>query len=149
MSRQVLAGAFEELQARLDRIPGIGIELSEGQILELVLEALHADAFGERRIDVHGLARDPAALFLRLDAVQGAHVVQPVGQLDQKHPDVLRHGQDQLAEILGVLGLLGLQLKTGQLGHAVDQTRDVPAEDLLDVFPAWLRCPRPHRGAGR
>ncbi len=49
-----------------------------------------------------------------------AHVVQPVGELDQDHPDVLGHRQQQLAEILG-LGSLGRgQLQLRQLGDAID-----------------------------
>ena len=57
--------------------------------------------------------------------MEGPHVVQAVGQLDQKDPDVLRHGQDQLAEVLGLLGVVRLQLDAGQLGHAIDQPRDL------------------------
>ena len=86
------------------------MELGEGQVLELVLHPLHADALGQRRIDLHRLARDAPALVGVLDEVQRPHVVQPVGELDQQDADVLRHRQHQLAEILRLLGLVGLQL---------------------------------------
>jgi hypothetical protein len=33
-----------------------------------------------------------------------AHVVQPVGELDQDHAQILGHGHEQLAEVLGLLG---------------------------------------------
>ena len=111
----------------------IGIELGEGEILELVLHPVHADALGQRRIDVHRLARDPAALFVALDEAQRLHVVQAVGELDQQHADVLGHRQHELAEILGLLGLVGLQLDPRQLGDAVDQPRDLRTEHALDV----------------
>src|SRR3546814_3522655 len=48
---------------------------------------------------VHRLAGDAAALLLILDEVQRAHIVQPVGQLHQQHPDVVRHGEQELAQI--------------------------------------------------
>jgi hypothetical protein len=59
---------------------------------------------------------------------QGAHVVQAVGQLDQDHADVTRHGHGHLLEVLG-LGLgLGLEVHLGQLADPVDQFRDGFAE---------------------
>jgi hypothetical protein len=57
--------------------------LLEGQQLHLAHIFVHAHALGERGIDFHRLARDAAALVLALDEVERAHVVQPVGQLDQ------------------------------------------------------------------
>jgi hypothetical protein len=37
------------------------------------------------------------------------HVVQAVRELDQDHADVLGHGEDHLAEVLGLLFLRGLE----------------------------------------
>ena len=113
-----------------------GSSCGEGQRLQLGLDRLHADALGERRVDLHRLARDaPAALDLR-DEVQRAHVVQAVGELDQQHADVAAHRQHQLAEILRLLGAVGLQFEAGQLGHAVDQARDLRAELALELGAA-------------
>ena len=39
----------------------------------------------------------------------------------------------QLAEVLRVLGLLGLQLKTGQLCDAIDQASDLGTEQAFNV----------------
>ena len=61
---------------------GIGIDLAERQFLQLLAHRMHANAAGERRIDLHGLGGDALALF-RLDMVEGAHVVQAVGELNQ------------------------------------------------------------------
>ena len=43
-----------------------------------------------------------AALFVRFLKIQGAHVVQPVCQLDHDDPHVVAHGQDHFADILGL-----------------------------------------------
>src|SRR3546814_4303803 len=60
-------------------------------------ELIHADPLGERRIDVHRFARDAFALFLVLDEMQRAHVMQPIRQLDQQHTDVVGHGEQEFA----------------------------------------------------
>jgi hypothetical protein len=52
--------------------------------------------------------------------------VQPVGQLDDQHPDVTGHGHDHLADGLGFGRVTVLDLV--QLGYAVDQGGDVLAE---------------------
>ena len=120
-------------------LAGIGPQLGEGQILELGLEPLHADPLGQRRIDLHGLGGDAAALVGALDEMQRAHVVQPVGELDQEHADVLGHRQQQLAEVLGLGGMRRLQLEPVELGDAVDQPGHGAPEQALDLV---------QRGAG-
>ena len=122
-------------QPRDDGIARFGIEFGEGEVFQLLAHVLHADAPGERRIDVERLLRDAAALLRLLDVLQRAHVVQPVGELHQQHADVVRHRQHQLAEILRLLGALGEQFELRQLGHAIDEIGDLLAEILL-------RCPR-------
>ena len=72
---------------------------AEGKILELVAHALHAHAPGERRIDLHRLLGDARALLLRHE-LDGAHVVQAVGELDEEHADVLGDGEQQLSQVL-------------------------------------------------
>ena len=65
--------------------------------------------------------------------MQRPHVVQPIGQLHQQHADVTADRQHQLAEILRLLGAIGLQLQAGKLGDAVDQPGDLAAEPGLDL----------------
>ena len=77
-------------------------------------------------------------LLLRRQAVQGAHVVEPVGELDQDDPDVLGHRQQHLADVLGLLLLVAVGAELGQLGDAVDELGDLGAELLLDVGQAEL-----------
>ena len=122
-----------------DALARVRAQLGEGQVLELGLERLHADPLGQRRVDLHRLGGDAPPLVRALDEVQRAHVVQPVGELDQQHADVLGHRQQQLAEVLGLRGLRRLQLELVELGDAVDQPRHGPAEQPLDLL---------ERGAG-
>ena len=72
------------------------------------------------------VSRALLGLLLRRQEAHGAHVVQPVGQLDHQHPRVAGHRDDHLADGLGLGGVAELDLV--QLGHAVDQVRDLLAE---------------------
>ena len=63
---------------------------------------------------------------------QRAHVVQAVGELDQEHADVVGDRQQQLAQVLGLLGLARHQLQPLQLGETLDQRADLVPEDLVD-----------------
>ena len=66
--------------------------------------------------------------------MERAHVVQPVGELDQQDADVVRHGEQELAQILGGALVFALRLDLGELGDAVDQPGDVLAEQFLDLL---------------
>ncbi len=87
------------------------------------------------RVDLHRLAGD-ALLLVRRQAVQRAHVVEAVGQLDQDDPDVLGHGQEHLSDVLGLLLLVAVGAEPRQLRDAVDELGDLAAEALLDVGQA-------------
>ena len=107
----VAAALAQEFEPRDDRIARIRVDLREGEVLELVLHRAHADALGERRVDVHRLARDAQALVGAGDVMERAHVVQAVGELDQQHADVLRHRDDELAEILRLAALVATAVR--------------------------------------
>jgi hypothetical protein len=59
--------------------------------------------------------------------------VQAVGELDQDHPQVLRHREDELAVVLRLRVLAALELDAGQLRDALDELRDLVAELRADV----------------
>ncbi len=103
-------------------------------ILKLLAQPLHAHAAGQRRIDVHGLLGDDLAL-RRLHVLERPHVVQTVGELDEQHADVAGDGKQQLAEVLGLLGLLGDEVELLDLGQTVDQRADLGAEHRVDLGP--------------
>ena len=128
--------AARHVQAREmgdDGIARFGIEFGEGQIFQFLAHILHADAAGQRRIDVNGFLGDAAALVRLVDEAKRSHIVQPVCQLHQQHADVAGDRQHQFAEILGLLGALGKKLKLGEFGDPVHQASDLFAEILLDV----------------
>ena len=115
-----------------DGLVGLRVSPLERQLLELLAHGLHAHAAGERCVDLERLlGHAPAAL--RLHVLERAHVVQPVGQLDQQHADVAGDGDQQLAEVLGLLGLLGDEIELLDLGQAVDEVADLLAELLVDL----------------
>ena len=127
----------QELQARNDRLPRVRVELGEGQILELVLQFLHTHALGQRRVNLHRFLGDAAAFVVIVEEFQRAHVVQPVGQLDQQHADVLRHRQDQLAEVFRLLRVFRLQLDA--VGFVTPSTRratSAPNRPLMSLMVA-------------
>ena len=88
---------------------------------------------GDGSIDLHGL--QGFFLLLALGLVHhGAHVVQPVAQLDEDDPHVLGHGHEHLAQIFHLLLFLGGVLHPGQLGHPVHQVGHRVPKLLGDVL---------------
>ena len=108
------------------------VQRGEGEVLELLLQVLHAEAVGQRRVDVDGLAGDALLLPVRQRG-EGPHVVEPVGQLDDDDPQVAGHRHQHLAHRRGLLLLLGVELQPLELGDAVDQVGHRRAEVALDV----------------
>ena len=119
-----------------DHVVDLGVALrvqrGEAQVLELLLDLLHAEAVGQRGVDVERLLRG-ALLLPRRERGDGAHVVQAVGQLDDEDPEVLGHRHEHLAHRGGLLGLLGVEVDPLQLGDPVDDRGDLGAEALLDL----------------
>ena len=92
----------------------------------------------DRRVNLHRLARDLLLAFGG-EMVERAHVVQAVGQLDQHDANVVRHRDDHLAEILGLLFLAALKRDLRDLGHAVHQLRDLGTEVRLHLGQRRVR----------
>ena len=132
LADQIAVALGERIEPLHHHRIGFGIEGAEGQILQLLAHFLHAHAPGQRRVDVERLLGDAPARGRRHE-VQRAHVVQAVGELDQQHADVVGDRQQQLAQVLGLLGLARDQLEPLQLGQALDQRADFGAEQLVDL----------------
>ncbi len=131
---QAQAAIFQRGQPLGDDAKALRVELLEGEVLQLVAHLLHAHAAGQRRIDVDGLLGGAAA-GLRRHVAQGAHVVQAVSQLDQQDANVVGDRQQQLAQVLGLLGFAGDEIEPLQLGQPLDQMADIVAEQLIDFGP--------------
>ena len=109
-------------------------QILKGEVFEVLLDPADAEAVGEGRVDVERLLRD-ALLLLRDHVLQSAHVVRAVGQLDENHANVARHGDDHLAEVFGLLLFLGdVGGQLGELGDAVDELGHLGAEQVGDVI---------------
>ena len=115
----------------LDLGVALRVQRGEGEVLELPAHLLHPEPVGQRRVDVEGLLRRAPLLPLGHDG-ERAHVVQPVGQLDQQDAPVVGHGDEHLADGGRLLRLLGVELEPVELGHAVDDAGHPLAEGLLD-----------------
>ena len=116
-----------------DLLVGIRLQVLEGQILEFAAHLAHAEAVRDRRVDLDGFARDALAP-LRAEVAQRAHVVYAVGQFDQDDADVLDHGEQHLADALG-LAVFGREyIELGELGDAVDAARHLGAELLAHLL---------------
>lgn len=105
----------------------LGVEDGEDQVLQFGLQRLDAEAFGERDQHVPGDLGD-AGLLLGPHDAEGAHVVQPVGELDRHDADIVAGGDEHLAEGLRLGG--GAVVDLLQFGDAVDEEADLLAELL-------------------
>ena len=103
-----------------DALVGIGLQVEEGQVLELPLNGAHAQTVGQGRIHVHGLAGLKQATILAKGR-QRTHVMQAVGKLDDDNADVLGHGEKHLAQRKRLLLVHAVDFDVGELGHAIDE----------------------------
>ena len=124
------AAGFDGLR---DLLVADGIGVAEGQVFKLAADFAHAQAMGERGVDVEGLAGD-GLLAVGLEVLQGAHVVQAVGQLDQHHAHIGDHGQQHLADVFGLAVFAIGELDFVDLGDALDDVGHLVAEAGFDFF---------------
>ena len=60
--------------------------------------------------------------------------MEPIGELHEDDADVIDHGQQHLAEVLGLPLLARRERDGADLGHPFDDVRDLRAEVLLDLL---------------
>ena len=116
----------------------VRMDVFEAESFQLQLDAVQAETVGEGHVDVHRLLRDALPL-VRLLEIERPHVVHAVRQFDDGHPDVVRHGEDHLADVLGLLLLLAVEGHHADLGHAVHDVGDLFPELGIDLFKRHLR----------
>ena len=129
--------ALGALGRHLARQRGVLLRLEEfeGQVFQLRLDARHAEAVGQRRVDFEGLGGNAGPLVGR-QVLQRPHVVEPVRQLDDDDPRVLGDREQQLAVVLDLLLRGGAEGQVGNFGQTVDQPGHLGAEFLGHVFGA-------------
>ena len=132
LADEFLLVAARALQLALEHLVAVGVQRPEAQVLELELDRVQSEPLGDRRVDLQGLAGAAPALDGRHDA-ERAHVVHAVGELDHDDADVAHHGQQHLAEALGLRLLAILELDLVEFADAVDQLGDDLAEDRGDL----------------
>ena len=103
-----------------DALVGVGLQIEEGQILELPLNRAHAQAVGQGRVHVHSLACLKQATVLAQGG-ERAHIMQAVGEFDDDNADVLGHGEEHLAQRERLFLVHAVDFDVGELGHAIDE----------------------------
>ncbi len=109
------------------------VEDLERQVLELPLDGVDAEPVRERRVDLERLLR-LLRLLLTAEVLDRAHVVEPVGELDQDDAHVLRHRDDHLPVVLRLRLLAARELDARELRDALDEEGDLGAEVGADLL---------------
>ena len=105
----------------------VGFEIAEGKVFEFAADQAHAEAIGDGGVNVQSLAGD-ALLALGVEVVEGAHIVETVGEFDDDHADVIDHGEQHLADVFGLTSFRSEQIETADLGGAFDEAGDIGAK---------------------
>ena len=80
------------------------MQVLEGQFFKLTRKALDPHTPRQGGIDIRRFAGNPLSLLALIDEVQGAHIVQTVGQFHQQDPHILRQSEDEFLQVFGLLG---------------------------------------------
>ena len=112
----------------------VGLQCLEAEVLELGPHPADPEPVGQGGVDIERFLGHRLLVGLA-QVLQGAHVVQAVRELDQDDPDVVRHRDQHLAEVLGLLLLVVLEGDLADLGDAVHEAGDVLPELRLDLLP--------------
>ncbi|KPW26109.1 Uncharacterized protein ALO83_04869 [Pseudomonas cannabina pv. alisalensis] len=120
---QLLAIAPGALDRLVDSRGAHRVHGLEAEVFEFDTHVVHAQPVGDGRVDFEGFLGDAATL-LAGQNLQRAHVVQPVGELDQDHANIARHGHGHLLEVFRLSFGFGLEIHLGQFADPVDQFCD-------------------------
>ena len=122
----------------LDFPERIRFQQLERQILELPLEPADPEPVRQRSVDLAGFPGD-ALLFLRLQRSESPHVVEPIGQLHQHHPDVAGHCQKHLSQVFRLRFSAVVEVNPTKLGDPFHQFPDLSPEVLLNLLGGDVR----------
>ena len=117
---------------RLQLLRNVGFEGPKGQIFELLLHPVHAQAMSERDVDIHRLLCDSATrLLFHMD--DRPHVMKPVRELDHQDPNVFGHRDEHLSKVLGLLLTRTLELDAGDLRQSLDEKGNAWSKQTLNL----------------
>ena len=133
MASAALAVFAQRLHLLVDHLVAHRIDVGKRQVFQLAANLAHAEAVGQRRVNLQRLLGD-LQLALGRKVLQGAHVVQAVGQLDEHHADVVHHGQHHLAHVFRLRFLARGEIDLADLGDALDDVGHLLAELLLQLL---------------
>ena len=120
-----------EIEAVDNSLPHLRIQHLKRCVLQLVLQAGHTNPLSERCKDIHCFAGNAPSLLFFANEGERPHVVCAVRKLDQQHPNILAHRQQQFPKILGLRrAWRGLDGYTRQFCHAINQLRNISAKLL-------------------
>ena len=120
------------------------VDVPQRQVLQLLHDRIHTQSLRQWGIEETCLGSDLGLLRLR-HTVEGTHVVQPVGDLDEEDADVLGRGDQQATDVLqltgGVIGLRHHLHKdlARELRQSIDDAGDRVPKHIADVLHRVLR----------
>ncbi len=129
---QILAPVARFFQRLGQRLVAPRVQVLEGEVLQLAVVVVQAQAVRDGGVDFQRFGAD-AAPFAARHVAQGAHVVGAVGQLDEDHAHVARHGQQHLAKGFGLVLLAAVEFELVELGQSIDQVGHLGAKLLHQV----------------
>ena len=119
------------LDPRAQRFVARGLQILEGELLELVLDLGHAQPVRDGSVNVERLLRRTHTPLVGHE-LQRPHVVESIRQLDEDDANVVHHRQQHLAEVLDLPLLAGRKRDGADFRDTLDDVRDVVAEGLAN-----------------
>ena len=116
----------------------VRLQVAQAEILQFDLDVRYAEPVCKRSINLECLVGDALTLVLA-HVFERAHVVEAVGELDHDDADILCHRKEHLTIIFELYILLGHVLNAPELCHAVDQYRNILAEQFLHLLDGRVR----------
>ena len=116
----------------MDLLVSDGIDVAEAEVFQFAANFSHSQAVRDGGVNVEGLAGN-LLLAVGGKMLQGAHVVQAVGQLDEHDANVVDHGQHHFAEVFRLLFFARGEINGADLGDAFDNMGDLLAKFLADI----------------
>ena len=105
----------------------------EREIFELRFDAIQTQPVGKGRKDVERFAHN-LILSRRRHRIEGAHVVESVGDFHQDDANVVAHGEENLLERLRLHRSAVAEDATAHFCHPFDNVRHLFAEEIGDIF---------------